>query len=146
MCGNSLSDRRATAASRHNEQQAMANGMTDNARRAQNWRRIAWFTLCIAAPCWMIAAGGCRTLGRPVVPVDTAAGAPHVETVLRDLAANDSAIAGFRAGGAFLVEAPELKAAQRFPFGTVAYRKPGQLFVEGRNNFGGAAFRLTSSG
>ena len=89
---------------------------------------------------------GCTRLGERLEPVSLGAGAPEVQDVLKDLAANDSAIANFKATGAFTLESPELKGVRSFREGFIAFRRPADLCVIGRKYLGAAVFRLTCVG
>lgn len=77
---------------------------------------------------------------------DLPPGAPSTADILRDLQANDAALLNFRAGGTITVESPKLDSIQRFPSGTVAYRRPGDLYVVGRTRLNVIAFDLKCSG
>ncbi|MBX7258952.1 MAG: hypothetical protein K1Y02_21495 [Candidatus Hydrogenedentes bacterium] len=89
---------------------------------------------------------GCATLGQRVEHTELAPGAPTAQEVRAALAENDAKLTNFRAAGSFTIESPELKATERFPSGMVAFRKPGDLHVEGRIKLNIVAFELTSRG
>ncbi len=93
----------------------------------------------------VLVATGCARqaprLERSLLPPGT----PDVSAILADLAANDQAIKNFRAAGTFTLESPDLKAIKRFKSGTIAFRRPADLYVVGRKA-GLFAFRLTCVG
>jgi hypothetical protein len=72
--------------------------------------------------------------------------APSTADILRDLEANDAALLNFRAGGTITIESPNLESTQHFPSGTVAYRRPGDLYVVGRTRLNVIAFDLKCTG
>lgn len=107
-------------------------------------RCAARLTACVY--CLLLAA--CKTTGRPqatVAPVP--ANAPPVLTeIIADLRANDDALKDFRAAATFTLTSPKLKSVQRFTNGSVAYRKPADLRVVGRNAANMTLFELKSRG
>jgi hypothetical protein len=96
------------------------------------------------ALCLFLAA--CARLGERLQPGVVPAGAPKVETILADLAANDSAVRNFKATGAFTLRSPDLAAVKTFKEGLIAFRRPADLCVIGRKYLGAAVFRLTCVG
>jgi len=89
---------------------------------------------------------GCAHLGERVERLPLPEGAPSERDILADLAANDSAIANFKATGAFTLESPDLTAVKRFKDGSITFRRPADLCVVGRKYLGAAVFRLTCVG
>ena len=99
--------------------------------------------LCVSLAC----LSGCVTTKKgPSAAVHIPAGAPPVSEIAADLRANDERLLDFRAATTFTIESPKLKSVQRFTSGTVAYRRPADLYVVGKNNLGAALFKLTSRG
>jgi hypothetical protein len=89
---------------------------------------------------------GCAGLGRQLQQSPLPPGAPDAATIVESLAANDEKIQNFRAAGTFTLQSPKLDAVEKFPTGSIAFRKPDELFVEGRLVVGIPAFRLVSVG
>lgn len=89
---------------------------------------------------------GCAGLGRQVHHAPLPPGSPDAHDIIEALSANDASMENFRAAGTFTLESPKLEAVERFPTGTIAFRKPGELYVEGRLVVGIIAFRLVSVG
>lgn len=104
--------------------------------------------LRFAVPVALMVAclSGCAGLGRQVQRAPLPPGAPEAAAIVEALSANDAAMQNFRAAGTFTLESPKLEAVERFPTGTIAFRKPDELFVEGRLVVGIIAFRLVSVG
>jgi len=96
------------------------------------------------ALCFFFAA--CARLGERLQPGAVPAGTPEVQTILADLASNDSAIKNFKATGAFTLSSPDLAAVKTFKDGLIAFRRPADLCVIGRKYLGAAVFRLTCVG
>ena len=99
--------------------------------------------LCIAVLCLCLA--GCTHLGNRMERRVLPAGAPSVQTILKDLAANDAAIANFRATGTFVLKSPELTATQQLRESSIQFRRPSDLHVTGRK-YAKTVFRLTCTG
>lgn len=104
-------------------------------------KRILLYGLVVTA----LGLAGCAHLGARVQRGALPTGAPRVEAVLDDLAANDAAFHGVRAAGTFTVKAPDLAGTQRFD-GAVYFRKPSDLRVVGRNIMGMKVFELVCVG
>ncbi|MBI3192663.1 MAG: hypothetical protein HYZ36_08355 [Pedosphaera parvula] len=68
--------------------------------------------------------------------------APAVDTILADLAANDTQMATFSATGTFSLKAPELKSIEQFRQSSVLFQRPDALNVVGRR-YAKAVFELT---
>jgi len=94
---------------------------------------------------WFLATG-CAHLGTRLEKQTLPEGAPEIQTILADLSANDAAINTFRAAGSFWLESPNLSAKKKFETGSIAFRRPSDLAVTGRNQVGMALFRLTCVG
>ena len=94
----------------------------------------------------LIVSAGCARLGERVEFVGTMRGAPRPADILAALAANDEAVQSFRAAGSFKLESPEFEAVKVFKDGAIAFRRPADLSVKGRNALGMEMFRLTSVG
>lgn len=105
-------------------------------------RRIPF---ALVLPLFLLSTG-CQSLGTHMEHADLPPGAPSATDILRDLRANDAALLNFRAGGTITVESPKLDSIQRFPSGTVAYRRPGDLYVVGRTRLNVIAFDLKCTG
>lgn len=86
----------------------------------------------IAAVGLALAAAGCAGLGERVGQTKLPEGAPSVDAVLLDLAANDTRIQSFRAGGTFVLESPEFDGVRRFR-GNIRFRRPEFLYVQGNH-------------
>lgn len=108
-------------------------------------RSCSALALCAALA---LGATNCATVGKTSAPpiAQPPAGAPPLAEIAAGLRANDAALADFRAAATFTLESPKLKSVQRFPSGTVAYRRPADLYVVGKNNLNAALFKLTSRG
>jgi hypothetical protein len=89
---------------------------------------------------------GCARLGERVEFAGSTRGAPRPAEILAALAANDEAVQSFRAAGSFKLESPEFEAVKVFKDGGIAFRRPADLSVRGRNALGMEMFRLTSVG
>jgi len=89
---------------------------------------------------------GCARLGERVERGTLPPGAPSIEEILNDLAANEGAIRNFKATGAFTLVSPELTATQKFRHSTIAFRQPADLYVVGRKYLGAVIFRMTCVG
>ncbi len=85
-------------------------------------------------------------MGDPVEQVNPPVGAPELADVLASLAQNDAKITSFRAGGSSIIKSSQLEAVQRFRTGSVMFRRPADLFVEGRLVIGAVALRMVSIG
>ncbi len=85
-------------------------------------------------------------MGDPVEQSSRPAGTPVLADVLADLAANDAKIDSFRAGGSSIIKSSQLEGVQRFRTGSVMFRRPADLFVEGRLAIGAVALRMVSIG
>jgi len=92
------------------------------------------------------ANSGCAGLGDPVEHSGLPNGSPVLSTVLADLAANDAQIESFRAGGSTIIQSSQVEGVQRFRTGRVMFRRPADLFVEGKKAIGLVAFRMVSIG
>lgn len=112
----------------------------------QHCRPVCFYALMIA----MGVLTGCKTTAKPIPPPPVFAlppGAPGLSEIIADLRANDEALKDIRAAATFTLEAPtKLKSIQRFDSGTVAYRRPADLYVVGKNALGAKLFQLTSRG
>lgn len=108
-------------------------------------RQCARAALTLAAVLLTLASG-CAGLGQQLHHAPLPPGAPEVDTIIDDLATNDRPIQNFRAAGTFTIESPDLKAVEKFYHGMIAYRKPGELHVQGSLKIGFTAFRLVSVG
>lgn len=110
-------------------------------------RRPVCFCILVIA---MGVLAGCKTAPKPVPSLPVVAlpsGAPGLGEIIADLRANDEALKDIRAAATFTLEAPtKLKSIQRFDSGTVAYRRPADLYVVGKNVLGAKLFQLTSRG
>jgi len=100
----------------------------------------------IAAIIAILLLPGCQTGSRGGRLLSPASSEAESVGILQELRANDTALQNFRAAGTLTLQSPKLKSIQRFPSGTVAYRRPGDLFVTGRNALGVTLFKMTSSG
>ncbi|MDZ4861750.1 MAG: hypothetical protein SGI88_22475 [Candidatus Hydrogenedentes bacterium] len=99
--------------------------------------------LPICALCLVVL--GCQTAEpRQSMSPGVPAGAPNVADIIASLQTNDTALSNFRAAGTLTLESPKLKSIQRFPSGIVAYRRPADLYVVGKNALGATLFKLTS--
>lgn len=94
----------------------------------------------------IVIACGCTRVAERVERTPLPPGAPDAKAILDDLEANDEAIRGFKATGAFTLASPELAAVQRFKSSTVIFRRPACLQVVGRKYLGSKVFRLTCVG
>jgi len=92
---------------------------------------VRWAAKWAALSCLLLAAG-CAGLGERVGQAGLPEGAPAIDAVLRDLAANDSRIQSFRAGGTFVLESPEFDGVRRFR-GNIRFRRPDFLYVQGNH-------------
>lgn len=91
-------------------------------------RRAVRPALCLLV---LTLIAGCVHVGSPFRQYAIPPSAPPVDDILADLAANDGAIAGFRAAGAFIVETPEIT-KRRFQ-GRVVYQRPHDLSLRGNH-------------
>ncbi|NUM53034.1 MAG: hypothetical protein HUU46_05265 [Candidatus Hydrogenedentes bacterium] len=110
-------------------------------------QRRAWFGLLALATLYAVASG-CATTGkaRPVEALTLPPGAPSLDEIVADLRANDEALTDFRAAASFTLTSPRLESVQSFRSGTVAYRKPADLYIVGKKNMGVVVFELISRG
>ena len=107
---------------------------------AATWVLVACVSACVVG-------AGCANLGQRIERGTSPLGdPPDVETILRDLAANDAAVQNFKATGAFTLESPEFEAVKVFKLGRIFFRRPDELCVEGRKYGGSTVFRLTCVG
>ena len=93
--------------------------------------------------------GGCQTTSKGPQAQSTPkppAGAPAIREIVADLKGADDALKNFRAAVTFTLESPKLKAVQRFTSGSIAFRRPGDLYIVGRNKLNVTLFKLTSQG
>jgi hypothetical protein len=93
----------------------------------------------------VLLLAGCTHLGNRITRADLAPGAPSVETILNDLAANDAAIKNFKATGTFRLKSPDLVATQLLRESAIYFRRPMDLYVVGRK-YATQVFRLTCVG
>jgi len=104
------------------------------------------FTVRVAVAALLALAAGCAGLGERVGRTSLPPGAPSVEAVLRDLAANDALIRSFRAGGNFEIASPEFEAVKSFT-GSIRFRRPTDLYVQGNQRVTGITmFKLVCIG
>ena len=94
----------------------------------------------------MLGMVGCVGMGDPVQQADAPTGTPPLSEVLGALAENDAKIENFRAGGSSIIKSSQLEGVQRFRTGSVLFRRPADLFVEGRIAIGAVALRMVSIG
>ena len=114
-------------------------------RRADRRRSAAVFLAVIGMVCLEITS--CKTTGKTAPrPAQLSRGAPDLSEIVSDLHANDEALRDFRAAATFTLTSPRIEAVQRFTSGAVAYRRPADLYVVGRNKLNVTLFRLTSHG
>jgi hypothetical protein len=66
--------------------------------------------------------------------------------IIGQLAENDAKIESFRAGGSSIIQSSQLESVQRFRTGRVLFRRPADLFVEGKITLGAVALRMVSIG
>ncbi|MBN2309768.1 MAG: hypothetical protein JXR94_12395, partial [Candidatus Hydrogenedentes bacterium] len=90
--------------------------------------RLRHVSLLIVLP---VAIGCARLHGEPVHRQPIGPDGPRVSVILDDLASNDEAITSFLAKGSCILESPEFAGKKRFR-GQVAFRKPGDLSIKGR--------------
>lgn len=93
----------------------------------------------------LFAMSGCVHLGEQFQPQPLPAGAPTVQAILQDLAANDEGIASFLATGAFTLKSPRIDTVYRLSESRIVYQRPDRLHVLGRK-YGRAGLRLASVG
>lgn len=103
--------------------------------------RFIAFTLLLAS----LGLGGCAHLGEQFQAQPLPPGAPTVEAILGDLAANDEAIASFVATGSFTLKSPRIDTVYRLTESRIVYQRPASLHVLGRK-YGRAGLRLASVG
>ena len=102
-----------------------------------------WTLLLLAATVF----AGCAHVGQQVHRGILSEGTPEAAVILASLAENDSRIENFRAASSFTLESPDLDETKRFKYGTIAFRKPNDLYVVGKKHVGVtivSVFRLTS--
>lgn len=102
--------------------------------------------ITLACALALLVSAGCARLGERVQFAPSAPGAPRPADILAALAENDHAIQSFRAAGSFKLESPDFEAVKVFKDGAIAFRRPADLSVRGRNALGMEIFRLTSVG
>lgn len=105
--------------------------------------RVAFHAIAIFSTACSL---GCAGLGEPVQQTSGVADAPDIAEILASLADNDARIETFRAGGSSIIDSSQLEAVQRFRSGRVLYRRPADLFVEGKLIVGAVALRMISTG
>ncbi|MCC6152639.1 MAG: hypothetical protein IT367_02715 [Candidatus Hydrogenedentes bacterium] len=110
--------------------------------------RNSKYCACLAACVLCLLLAACNTTGRPqaLVTPEPASTSPVLAEIIADLRANDDALKDFRAATTFTLTSPKLKSVQRFTNGSVAYRKPADLRVVGRNAANMTLFELKSRG
>ena len=106
---------------------------------------VACLTRLVALVALMAVAAGCATTGERLDWGPVPDGAPAPADILADLAANDAAIHSFKATGKALLSSPEFAAVREFKQSRICFRRPDDLFVQGRK-LGSAVFRLRSVG
>lgn len=79
-----------------------------------------------------LLAGCAHRAGERFEPAHAPVGAPAVETILQDLAQNESRIQHFVAKGRFILKTPQLDAVYSLPSSSIAFQRPANLYVEGR--------------
>lgn len=91
----------------------------------------------------LLVTTGCAHLGARVERGAVPPGAPKtvLKDILTDLAANESALRSFKAGGDFYIKTAESPALQHCD-GKVFFRKPSDLYVEGWSVLGAREFKL----
>jgi len=95
--------------------------------------------MALAAFC---AFSACGSLGERIDIADTQGSQPKISTILGDLQANGVALRSFEGGGAMLLESPHFAGKRTFT-SKVFFRKPGELFVQGRHRATGIlVFRM----
>ena len=92
-----------------------------------------------------LSLGACTRLGGHMERRALPSGAPAVETILADLAANDKATRNFRATGTFVLKSPDLASTQLLRESSIQFRPPSSLYVVGRK-YASTVFRLTTAG
>ncbi len=102
-----------------------------------------WRLFCVSAVACGLA--GCAHLGEAMGERELPPGAPPVQDILDGLAANDAAIASFRATGKFTLKAAELDTIYLLPVSSIYFRRPADLYVVGRKH-GVTAVRLLCVG
>lgn len=111
-----------------------------------NPRNPCFSFLSAAAMLLCVLLPGCAHLGQGLQRTPLPPGAPPIEEILDDLATNDGAIQNFKATGTFTLVSPDLAAVQRFRHSTIEFRRPADLFVEGRKYLGSVVFRMRCVG
>jgi len=91
-----------------------------------------------------LTLAGCAHLGPRFEQGRAPEGAPSVAAILDGLAENEAHIEHFLAKGKFFLKTPELDAGYSLPQSSIAFRRPADLFVEGRR-YTVPALRLTCS-
>lgn len=100
--------------------------------------------LSVLAAGWL--ASGCASVGEQVAFTYAQQGAPTVDRILDDLAANDARIENFRGAGTFILESPEFDAVKKFR-GSIKFRRPSDLYVQGNHRITNIPlFKLTCVG
>ena len=92
-----------------------------------------------------LALSACTRLGGHMERHALPSGAPTVETIMGDLASNDTAIKNFRATGTFVLKSPDLASTQLLRESAIQFRPPVSLYVVGRK-YASTVFRLTTAG
>ena len=93
----------------------------------------------------IVFVGGCAHLGTRIEQQPLPPGAPAVNEVLGDLAANDAAVDRFQATGGFELKTPEIDRIYTLQQSSISFRRPSELYVVGRR-YGHAVLRLRCSG
>lgn len=99
---------------------------------------------CFAVWAMGLTLTGCVHLGQRFEQVQAPEGAPSVEAILGGLAENEAHIEHFLAKGKFFLKTPELDAVYSLPQSSISFRRPADLYVEGRR-YTVPALRLTCS-
>jgi hypothetical protein len=114
-------------------------------RHADRHRSAAVFLAVIGTVCLGITS--CKTTEKTAPrPAQPSRGEPNLSEIVSDLRANAEALRDFRAAATFTLTSPKIEAVQRFQSGAVAYRRPADLYVVGRNKLNVTLFKLTSHG
>jgi hypothetical protein len=93
----------------------------------------------------ILLAGGCAHLGTRIEQQPLPPGAPAINEILADLAANDAAVDRFQATGGFELKTPEIERIYTLQQSSISFRRPSDLYVVGRR-YGHAVLRLRCVG
>lgn len=88
--------------------------------------RIPLTILCLS----LYLGTGCAHRGDRVEITDSGTKLPEIETILSDLAQNDTAVSTMKASGVFKITSPKLESRKKFR-GRLVFERPDRLYVEG---------------